>query len=386
MRSPFLFALAAVLGLGALAPSFAAAQLQIGGRRANYGSVYLQGGFPNDPHVVPVVSGGAINASRAVRARGCRGFVSRQPDFILNLTNPHAFLRIFAESNGDTTLLINDPQGNWYCNDDAVGRNPMIDFQRPQAGQYDIWVGSYAARQNLHANLVVTELRHVQPGNVPQPQMQAQVQVQPFGQQGYVQQQPGTVRVGVQGGGYGGQVVVQGQQGYVQGQVQGQVQGGYVQQGQPYVQPGFGYDFQGQFESTPVNFSGQTIDQVYHQCIQFVSAAQLTMVDDVVVNGVAARNGPGYWDNNALCAIVALNARARGPAQAHVSGDVEGLPFSVSGDPATVQRVINTYLPIAVAHDTTIDDVTINGQRYHNGPGYWNGAQVAGMVAAQIRY
>ncbi len=370
--------------LAALAlPSFASAQLQIGGQQSNYGGTYMQRGTP-DPMVVAVVSGGAINASNAVRVSGCRGFVSRAPDHIVTLPNPRRFLRFFAESAGDTTLIINDPNGNWYCNDDAVGRNPMIDFRRAPAGQYDVWVGSYSPRQNQHANLVVTQRRNVQPG-----QQQVAVQQRPPQYQQPPQYPQGNVQVTVQGqGGYvQGGVAVQPQYGQPQyGQPQyGQPQYGQPQYGQPQPQYG-GYDFHGQFEQTPVNFSGATIDAVYQQCIQFTASARLTMVDDVVVNGVAARNGPGYWDNAALCAIVALNVTPRGQTHAHVSGSVEGLPFNVAGDMHTVQRILTTFLPIAVAHDNTIDDIVINGQAFHNGPGYWTGADVAAMAAAQIHH
>ncbi|MCC5935567.1 MAG: hypothetical protein JJU35_15070, partial [Balneolales bacterium] len=39
------------------------------------------------------------------------------------------------------------PDGSWYCNDDAFSGtfNPMVIFDNPAAGQYDIWVGTYSA-------------------------------------------------------------------------------------------------------------------------------------------------------------------------------------------------------------------------------------------------
>jgi hypothetical protein len=48
----------------------------------------------------------------------------------------------------DTTLVINDPNGRWICNDDfgeSTGTNPGISFSTPDDGKYDIWVGVYSS-------------------------------------------------------------------------------------------------------------------------------------------------------------------------------------------------------------------------------------------------
>jgi len=356
---------------GALVPALvwlvaapAAAQLLIGGNQSNFGSRGLTGGFVPDPVRVAVTSGGRLNAAGLGLGGGCRGFISRAPDFIVHYSNPARFLRIFAESQGDTTLVVNDPMGRWFCNDDAVGRNPMLDFHGPAAGQYDIWVGSYSANQSHPATLQITELEQVTPGHsagtvqgvqpappppVYQPPQPPRYQPQPVQPQPY-QPQP-------------------------------------YQPGNPFQpQQQMGYDFQGQFEGQPVSFSGASIDQVHQQCMQFAMATRQQMVDDVVVFGQATRNGPGYWDANALCAIVAINARPRGPVQSVVQGTIENLPFYVAGDPMTVRRIVQTYVPMACAHDTTIDDLVVNGQAFHNGPGYWNGPAVASMILSQVPY
>jgi hypothetical protein len=74
-------------------------------------------------------------------------------------------LRFFvrASGSGDTTLLINDASGNWHCNDDSSGLNPMVSINNPPSGQYDIWVGSYRAGENLSSQLFITELRSQTP-------------------------------------------------------------------------------------------------------------------------------------------------------------------------------------------------------------------------------
>ena len=119
-----------------------------------------------DPATVSITSGGSLDASRMGLAPGCGGYVTRQPDFILDYEDAASFLRFYATArgNGDTTLVINDGAGRWHCNDDSHGGlNPTVDIRNPPSGQYDIWVGSYQARENIRAQLHVTELRSNHP-------------------------------------------------------------------------------------------------------------------------------------------------------------------------------------------------------------------------------
>ena len=111
---------------------------------SNFGSTSLSGGFT---HTVSVVSGGSIDA--AVVGPNCRGFISTASDFTLNLTTlaggPGLLpLVITTQSASDTTLVVYDPFGNWYCDDDGgPGLNARIQLNNPAQGAYKIWVGSY---------------------------------------------------------------------------------------------------------------------------------------------------------------------------------------------------------------------------------------------------
>jgi hypothetical protein len=63
------------------------------------------------------------------------------------------------DDNVDAMLLINDPNGNWRCNDDSHGGlQPTVDFVNPISGQYDIWVGTYTASSGNPGALMITEL------------------------------------------------------------------------------------------------------------------------------------------------------------------------------------------------------------------------------------
>ncbi len=133
--------------------------LRIGGSSANFGVFTLRGGFVPDPAQYNVVSGGTMDARTLGLAPNCRGFVTAQPDVIVQYQGPASWVRFFVRAAGDTTLVINDAQGRWHCSDDEGGSlNPMIDLQGPPGGQYDIWVGSYRAGENIRGTLFVTEL------------------------------------------------------------------------------------------------------------------------------------------------------------------------------------------------------------------------------------
>ncbi|MFN7701371.1 MAG: hypothetical protein ACK5U8_25995 [Deltaproteobacteria bacterium] len=157
-----LLALAAIVVSVAVPASRSVAQrspLILGGGSANFGVFTLTGGFVPDPASYDVTSGGSIDASSAGLAANCRGYVTAQPDVIVRYQNPRSWIRFFVRAQGDTTLVINDAQGRWHCSDDeGGGLNPMIDITQPGGGQYDVWIGSYRASEQIRGQLFVTEL------------------------------------------------------------------------------------------------------------------------------------------------------------------------------------------------------------------------------------
>ena len=127
----------------------------------SFGEVSLVSGFEPDPHTVSIYAGGSVELS-AYRLVDCVGFVSDAPDYrvIYDSDNQQRSLSFYAESESDTVLLVNDPNGEWYCNDDysdELGLASGLDFSAPQSGVYDIWVGSYEDEFSS-ATLYVTEL------------------------------------------------------------------------------------------------------------------------------------------------------------------------------------------------------------------------------------
>lgn len=137
--------------------------------------------------------------------------------------------------------------------------------------------------------------------------------------------------------------------------------------------------FQGTFENTPVTFAGNSPDEVFQRCSQFMTHSRITQVDDISVNGQRYRNGPSFWQNDALCSIAALNSAPAHTVQ--IRGDAEGTPFAVG---AGQQRVLQVYLPRALT-SLHVDDLTINGQAYHNQASFWNANEVLNMILSQAR-
>lgn len=145
--------------------------------QANFGAHNVYGTNLPTPYAVSVISGGNLEARLQGIPGNCRGFVTAQPDVIVNYAQPSRRLAFFVDGQGDTTLVIRAPNGQWWCSDDeGGGQNPLVDIQNPQGGQYEIWVGSFRAGDQLRGNFQVYDPNTL----VQQQQQQAQVvQVQP---------------------------------------------------------------------------------------------------------------------------------------------------------------------------------------------------------------
>lgn len=115
-------------------------------------------GFGQEPLVVAVDAGGNVDAAAALPEQACYGFVTTQPAYRINYASSGRSLTFAVTADADTTLVIADPAGTWFCNDDFDGLDPALVFEFPTDGPYDIWVGAYSgAGQNVPATLTITE-------------------------------------------------------------------------------------------------------------------------------------------------------------------------------------------------------------------------------------
>jgi len=125
----------------------------------SYGEISFGAGLESDPFEVELRAGGAIDASVSIEST-CLGSIAHAPDFNLTYDAGDMPLYVSASSQSDTTLIVNSPDGEWHCNDDFEGNfDPVLAFEEPQSGLYNIWVGTYGATTTLpEATLRISEV------------------------------------------------------------------------------------------------------------------------------------------------------------------------------------------------------------------------------------
>jgi hypothetical protein len=123
--------------------SLAFAALLFAGPASAQEYVELTGGFGPESHNVTVYAGGGIDASTI--ANGCVGMVGESDSVTLSFTAYGGPLVISAYSEADTSLVVNGPDGRWYCNDDTEGLNPRVNWNSAQSGVYNIRVGAVSS-------------------------------------------------------------------------------------------------------------------------------------------------------------------------------------------------------------------------------------------------
>ncbi len=107
--------------------------------KPTFGSVKLSAGFLPDPFTKDLQASGPIRT----KLGGLAAYVSKAPDFSLSYVAGKYPLIFSAKSLGDTTLLINLPDGTWVADDDSGGNlDPRIRLNKPASGRYDIYVGT----------------------------------------------------------------------------------------------------------------------------------------------------------------------------------------------------------------------------------------------------
>jgi hypothetical protein len=129
-------------------------------------------GFGFDPDPTPVsiaTTGGVVDVGRNLPS--CVGWAGADPDVVLTYTDAAGSvagvsdqpLRVFFESalaGENTTLVVNDPYGKWWCNSDwqAGSIDPMLTFLEGPYGIYDIWIGNLGPGDGPSGTISITEL------------------------------------------------------------------------------------------------------------------------------------------------------------------------------------------------------------------------------------
>ncbi len=123
--------------------------------------ITLSPGFTPDPMNMSITSGGTTQAS--TWQSNCAGWVADRssPDIKLNWT-ANGTLHISATSSADVTLVVNDANGNWHCNDDQSGTNPGLTISNASSGLVEVWVGSYESGAYASTNVQISEIGQFQ--------------------------------------------------------------------------------------------------------------------------------------------------------------------------------------------------------------------------------
>ena len=137
--------------------------LATGQRSSNYGSVVITQGATPPP--VAIISGVSPTSSvgfgtlglQSVNSGACRGYGTAQPDYILDVSSSLATMNLVVASEGDPTLVVHHAGRYWCSDDDGDGMNPLLQLTGVEAGQYDVWVGSYSATENINTTLSITQ-------------------------------------------------------------------------------------------------------------------------------------------------------------------------------------------------------------------------------------
>lgn len=144
----------------ALAASSAAVACPDYNMPSSFGSIVLYENFQPDPYVRNITAGGRYSLAGCFGSNQYTGSVAAKPDFEFQYSTSGTYnLTITVQSGYDTMLLINDPNGQWWFDDDSGGNmNPSITFSAPISGVYDIWIGSYDGGRGLPGQLIISEL------------------------------------------------------------------------------------------------------------------------------------------------------------------------------------------------------------------------------------
>jgi len=122
-----------------------------------FGTATLSAGFMPDPHTTLVQAGGSDEV--ALVDPSCTGYINESaPDLDLNYVSGGSDLFIYARGDADVTLLVLDPSGEWHCNDDWEGTDPLVAFFNPEDGNYNIWVGTFFPGELEPVQVMISEI------------------------------------------------------------------------------------------------------------------------------------------------------------------------------------------------------------------------------------
>jgi len=140
MRAFFLSACA--LSLAACGGPSGPEGLEVG-KSPQDGQVRIGHNFGPDARQIETQAGGILNAQSLEGLSHCAGNIDPRPNVRVRYTSNRGSFHIRSNARADTTLVVRTPSGEWLCNDDYLGLDPVVSADPAERGEYDVWVGSY---------------------------------------------------------------------------------------------------------------------------------------------------------------------------------------------------------------------------------------------------
>lgn len=139
--------------------------------------------------------------------------------------------------------------------------------------------------------------------------------------------------------------------------------------------------FEGEFDQSRVRFVGNTLIEVYHDCMNYASDSRIAhFVDNITIEGRTFSKFLGKWTPETVCAAAALNAKNEAAGEIIAQGSIEDLPFRVRRHPSTKFREIVDILIPALVSSFEVDRITLKNSEYTTLPGSYSTDTVRALI------
>lgn len=167
MRLRLLFLTLCIL---AFTPSAHAQDVLSPNANPEHSGVALGLGFAPDPlPIAGILAGGSLDLGSLNMGADCRGYVTAQPDYRINITYPFKFLRLIFVADSllnDVAMIIRSPGGTYRCSNDSFAvTNPSLDYRDLELGEYNLWFASIAPNASPQGTLYVTLSETISPSS-----------------------------------------------------------------------------------------------------------------------------------------------------------------------------------------------------------------------------
>ncbi|MBC8505409.1 MAG: hypothetical protein ISR58_08965 [Anaerolineales bacterium] len=123
------------------------------------GTHSLWSGFTPELFQIGLSFGGYEDVSDYFSSSECAGFTTSEPTFNLDWNGNSDGISFFFIGPWDTSMVLQSPDGDWFCNDDYSQNSPhpFIHLDYPSTGTYNIWIGAPSANIYENGSLMITE-------------------------------------------------------------------------------------------------------------------------------------------------------------------------------------------------------------------------------------